>query len=236
MTSANRKRIQAVLAIAIAIAAVRTGIILYHRGHGAQAASRPVERPLDPDYYVSLKKLHAYDLKSLREGVAGHTVWAREGYRYVYYAFDPQRRRTDFTREAGTLGTIERLEVTDVVADRSPAPGQRQIMVVFSKDGRSYAVPVGAARGENYQIYADEVFFYDDPHQLYRHWPRPVWEAIERNEIMPGMNELQASFAAGVGVPEQSSDPAEKVVRYPRGGKPLTVIYRNGKAVSINQG
>jgi hypothetical protein len=37
-------------------------------------------------------------------------------------------------------------------------------------------------------------------------------------------------------VPEPSGDPAVKTVKYPNGGKPLIITYRNGKAADIKQG
>jgi hypothetical protein len=47
------------------------------------------------------------------------------------------------------------------------------------------------------------------------------------------MDELQATFAIGMGVPERSDDPAVKTVNYPNGGKPFVVTYRDGKAAKI---
>jgi hypothetical protein len=50
------------------------------------------------------------------------------------------------------------------------------------------------------------------------------------------MNELQADFAIGMGVPQQSMDSSTKTVKYPNGGKPLMIVYRNGKAAEIQAG
>jgi hypothetical protein len=36
-----------------------------------------------------------------------------------------------------------------------------------------------------------------------------------------------------MGTPERSDDPATKTVQYPNGGKPLSVTYRDGKAIDI---
>ena len=84
------------------------------------------------------------------------------------------------------------------------------------------------------QIYADQIFFYEDPRQLYGFWPQEIWQAIRDHEVKPGMNEIQADFAVGMGIPQpEGSDPDEKVVKYPNGGHPLTVTYRKGRAVKI---
>jgi hypothetical protein len=91
-------------------------------------------------------------------------------------------------------------------------------------------------KGGDYQIYSDEMLYIQDPHELYKHWPAEVWEAIGKHEVKPGMNELQADFAIGMGVPERSDDPTVKTVLYPNGGNPVSITYRNGKAAEIKPG
>jgi hypothetical protein len=164
-------------------------------------------------------------------------VWAKEGYRYTYYPYDAGRKRTDFAHEAGLLLPIERLEIKDVVTDIPVGTGnRRQVMAVFQKEGKSYAVPIGFETEGQYKIYSDEVFYVEDPHELYKQWPAEVWQAVAQHEVKPGMNELQADFAVGMGVPDAGASSEEKTVRYPDGGKPLVVIYRDGKAAEIRPG
>ncbi len=91
-------------------------------------------------------------------------------------------------------------------------------------------------KGNEYQIYSDEMLYIEDPHQLYKHWLADIWAAIERHEVRPGMNEIQVDFAIGMGVPERSDNPSVKTVKYPNGGKPLLITYRDGKAVEIKPG
>jgi len=110
------------------------------------------------------------------------------------------------------------------------------MMAVFQKDGKSYSVPIGFESDGQYKIYSDEMFFIEDPHELYKHWPPDVWQAVEQHEVKPGMNEMQADFAVGMGVPDAGNSSSEKTVRYPNGGKPLVVTYRDGKAVEIKAG
>ena len=110
------------------------------------------------------------------------------------------------------------------------------MMAVFEKEGKHYAVPIGSAKGSDYQFYSDEMLYIQDPHELYRHWTAEVWAAIAHHEVKPGMNELQADFAIGMGIPERSSDPSLKTVHYPNGGKPIRITYRDGKAVEIAAG
>jgi hypothetical protein len=39
-----------------------------------------------------------------------------------------------------------------------------------------------------------------------------------------------------MGIPEKSADDSVKTVNYPNGGKPLTIVYREGKAAEIKPG
>ena len=73
----------------------------------------------------------------------------------------------------------------------------------------------------------------EDPHQLYKHWPADVWQAVEQHQVKPGMNEMQAVFAIGMGRPDAGSSSDEKTVHYPNGGKPLVVVYHGDKAAEI---
>ena len=109
-------------------------------------------------------------------------------------------------------------------------------MAVFQKDGKSYAVPIGFENDGQYKIYSDEMFYVEDPHELYKYWPADVWQAIEQHEVKPGMDELQADFAVGMGVPDAGASSDDKTVRYPNGGKPLVVNYQGGKAGEIKAG
>jgi len=124
-----------------------------------------------------------------------------------------------------------------VVADIPVGAGnRRQVMATFQKEGKSYAVPIGFENEGQYKIYSDEIFYVEDPHDLYKHWPADVWQAIAQHEVKPGMDELQADFAVGMGVPDQGGGPDEKTVRYPNGGKPLVVSYRGRKVTEVKAG
>jgi hypothetical protein len=233
MTPELKQKIQLTLGAAILIAGVRTAYILYERHEAAQPVVTR-EAPLNADYYVVPKRLHAYDLQSAKE-LTKQPVWVKEGYRYTYYPYS--NHHADFKQEAGLLLPIEKLQITDVVTEATPGlPGQRQLLAVFEKDGKSYAVPIGSVKGSDYQIYSDEMLYIQDPHDLYKHWTAETWAAIEQHQVKPGMNELQADFAIGMGIPERSSDPqAVKTVNYPNGGHAVSITYREGKAAEIRQ-
>ena len=142
-----------------------------------------------------------------------------------------------FQHPAGTLGPIEKLDIKDVVIDRAPGSGSdKQVMAIFEKDGKRFAFPIGVVANGDYKIYSDDILFIQDPHELYKHWPADVWKLIDAHRMQPGMNELQASFAIGMGVPEGSGLSNPRIVDYPNHGHPLRVTYTNGKATQVQPG
>jgi len=240
VTPEAKQRIQLALVIALLAAGARTGFIFYKRHQDLVEAERQKQARnvgySNADYYVYPKKLHPYDLKSAKQ-LTEQPVWVKEGYRYAYYRYDPAANQVDFTHEAGLLLPIEQLTINNVVTAMPSGKGQqRQVMAVFAKDRKHYAVPIGVVADEQYSIYSDEMFFIENPRSLYKHWPQEVWQAVERHEVTPGMNELMADFAVGMGVPDAGATSYEKTVRYPDGGKPLIVVYRDGKAADIKAG
>jgi len=230
--SKNAKIIQLVLLVAI----VAAGIRLYFYFRDRQTAFAPEKKPevaLDPDYYVTPKKLHPQDLKDAKE-LTRQPVWVRDGYRYAYYAYSGH---SDFSKPAGTLGPLEKLAIKDVVLDRTPGSAtQKQVMAVFEKDGKRYAFPIGIDDNGNYKIYSDEMLFIQEPHELYKHWPADVWKDIDNHQVKPGMNEIQATFAIGSGAPEGTGLSNPRVVDFPDNGHPLRITFTNGKATDIQPG
>ena len=145
MSEQAKKRIQIALALAIVVAGARAAYILYQRHEDYVAAQKQQAAKnagySNAEYYVTPKKLYPFDLKSAKQ-LTDQPVWVKEGYRYTYYPYDAARKKVDFSPEAGLLLPIERLEIKDVVTDiPSGAGNRRQVMAVFQKDGKSYAVP-----------------------------------------------------------------------------------------------
>jgi hypothetical protein len=229
--SKNTKIVQAVLAVVLVVAGIRLYFTFRERTVSFVAPAK-TETALDPDYYVTPKKLHPQDLKDAKE-LAQQPTWVREGYRYVYYAADP---KIDMRHPSGTLGPIEKLQIQDVVMQGAPGSANRQVMAVFAKNGKRYAFSIGVEDKGTAEIYSDEMLFIQDPHELYKHWPADVWTAVDTHQVKPGMNELQASFAIGMGIPEGSGRTNPKVVNYPNKGHPVTVTYTDGKATEVKDG
>jgi hypothetical protein len=237
MSPEARKRVQSALLAALVVTSIRAGYIFYQRHEDRLTEERQKQARdvgySDPDYYVSPKKLYPYDVKSAKQ-LTQQPVWVKEGYRYAYYRYDAESKRVEFGHTAGLLGPIEKLAIADVVTATAPgAEPKLQVVAVFRKEDKTYAVPIGYEADGEYKIYSDDMFFVEDPHDLYNHWTPDVWQAVEQHQVKPGMNEMQADFAIGMGRPDAGSSSEEKTVHYPNGGKPLVVVYHAGKAAEI---
>jgi hypothetical protein len=184
---------------------------------------------------------HFEDVKDLE----GKNVWMKNGYTMPYFAY--AGGKADFKKRAGVIPPLQKLTVKKAIKAVVPADiddgishGQHQAMIVFTLPGdhkQEYATPVGAIDGSEEQYYDDLLFFYDDPHTIYTHWPKDVWAAIEAHQVKPGMNELQTRFALGQKI--QTDTPqteGNRTVTYDADGKKWTVTFQNDKATNIKQG
>jgi hypothetical protein len=228
-----KSKIQIILVLGIIVTGVLLGIILYERHEDNAKVVKKEAPPLNPDFYVSPRKLYPYDVKSAKQ-LTRQPVWVKVGYFYPFYAYDTAAHHTDFSHEAGKLLPLQKLEIKDVVSSVSPKTGGVQVLAVFTHAGKSYATPIAADRGGgDLKFYSDDMFFVEDPHQLYKHWPADIWQAIDQHQVKPGMTDMQADFAIGIGLMDPSSDSIDKKMNYPNGGKPLTITYHDGKAIDI---
>jgi len=184
---------------------------------------------------------HFEDVKDL----AGKSVWMKNGYTMPYFPYTGGR--VDFKKRVGVIPPLEKLDVKKAVEASVPkdvddgiSHGQKQALVVFTMKGdekQQYATPVGARDGGTEQYYDDLLFFYDDPHTIYTHWPKDVWGAVEAHQPKQGMNELQTRLAVGQKI--QTNDPraeGNRTVTYDADGKKWTVTFRNDKATEVKAG
>ncbi|HXM11952.1 MAG TPA: hypothetical protein VN946_18525 [Terriglobales bacterium] len=233
-----QKKLQIFLLVAIVVAGGRAAYVVYERHEAMKEDTAPKqERALNADYYVTPKRLHAYDLTSAREQLMQQPVWVKYGDQLTYYPYNAARHKTDFAHEAGTLAPLQKLAIQDVVADVAPqVPGTKQVVACFLLEGKAYAVPIGAEKEGDFKLRAGDIFYIEDPRDLYKHWPAAVWQKIDAHEVQSGMSELQASFAIGMGIPEGSGDYGSRTLHYPNAGKPLVITFENDKAVEIKPG
>ena len=235
------RTVQIVLAVALVAAGARLALI-YHSRHAPdereeqrKRAQAEAAKNFNPDYYVVPKKLHLYSVKDAKAQLSNQTVWVRDGYYHTYFPYDPGRHRVDFDRDAGLLPPLQKLQIVDVI-QAVPRQGVPQVMAVFEKEGKHYAFSLGSVEKGDARIYADDILFYQDPHELYKHWSADMWQAIDQHQVKNGMDELQVALAIGPGRPQASNNSSQQEVLYPNDGKPVVVVFRNGKVAEIRQG
>ena len=230
-------------AVVVVLAVGGEGAYLYHRNHADQAeAPARAEYKSDPDDLVYLKHEHPMNLKD-EKNLKGQTLWMSAGGQLDYYPYNGHA--VDYAHTQGVLLGAEPIVVADAVEATAPKSaafripqGDKQVLLVFTKpgDARQYAVPVGFRTGTDYSLSTDDIFFYQDPRQLFSYWGPQVWAAIDAHKAIAGMTEREVQMALG-----QVSDPSgdtigERSVTYDDQGHPKVVVFRGGKAVSIVDG
>jgi hypothetical protein len=247
MDSDLKKKIQISVLVFVVIAAIRVGFILYARRDTGAGPKKPeTTYSSNLDDYVTPHKIFPYNVESAKKELVGKPLWIKTGNILPYYAYDAASHSVNFKKKAGLLPPLAKLQVKDVVLQRESValkPGQisvvqKQIMAVFEKEGApgAFAVSFGLNTGDDYSFSANEVFFFEDPHQLYKHWPADTWSAIEQHEAKQGMSELQASFALGTDISSDGVEYGNRTIEYANAGKPVTVVFEKNKAVTVTPG
>lgn len=199
------------------------------------------ERQLTQDDVVQPRKLYIDDLKSAK-ALMGKTVWVQSGYSLDYYPY--AGHRVDFAHRAGFLPGAQPLAIEDIITQKVPADvatrvpaGDKQVLAVFKmpNDPKEYATGIGFIKGSDSTYYCDQIFYYDDPRQMYNFWGPKVWAAIDQHQAIAGMNELQTAMALGVVQQSESSDIGNRTVDYDAGGKKWSVTFEKDKATAIKQ-
>ena len=242
MKSSWWRRIQLVLGLLLVAATLRVALIFYQRSQ-PMATRKPPERPssykITDDDYVTPPKVFPYDLKSANKELSGKVVWVRAGNQLPYYSYSAPTRQAALGHKAGLLAPLEKLEIKEFVLQNGPqSPRQKQIMMIFSKVGDRvpYGTPAGIEEQGHYTFYVNDAFFLKDPHELYKHWPPEIWNAIDHHQVQPGMSELQAGFALGTSASAGSGDIGNRRMEYTNAGNPVTVTFSDNKAVKVEQG
>jgi hypothetical protein len=220
------RRIQAFLIVAIILAGLRTAWVLYERHSAAHPPEVNREESeaagLDPDTLVFIRTSHIIDLPGLHR-LIGKTVWVRNGWIYPNW----QVSGGHVTSDNGTLPPLLPLHVREVLTGRTRYG--RGVFLAFDTSAGERAIQIGsldAAGAPDLQL--DNMFFFDDPHQLYSHWSKDVWDLVDRHEVKTGMNMLQAQYSLGVGKLE-NGEGGNATMIFPRGGRALEVAFSGGK-------
>ncbi len=233
------QKISVATLLVAAIFGIRVYFVWKERHEPVVVKNQRQDRPLTDDDVVQPRKLYIDDLKSAKT-LIGKTIWIQAGYELDYYPYSSHS--VVFAHKAGVLPSIQAMDIKDVVLAKAPAGlvsrvphGDKQVYAVFTMpgDAKQYATAIGYEQGSDSTYYCDDVFYYDDPHQLYKHWPADVWQAVDQHQPKAGMNELQTAMALGVMQQSDSSSYGDRSVTYDAGGKKWSVSFQHNKATTV---
>jgi|tagenome__1003787_1003787.scaffolds.fasta_scaffold20910632_1 hypothetical protein len=237
MTPELKSRIQIFLVVLLVLAAGRVAYIFHERNSAANTRKAEDEsRALTSDEYVVPKKFYAHDLASAK-ALVGKPVWVKQGYGNLVYPVP--NSAPDLNRGTASLLPLERLQVKDVTLRSAPASwnapsGESELLAICARpQGSSVAVPIGSARNGEFHLQVNDIFYIQDPHQLYAHWGENTWKSIDAHQAKPGMNELQVNFALGAPQSAGGGDYGDRTLVYSNGGSPVSVSFSNDKATEI---
>jgi len=213
---------------------------IHHRNVEDETATvaKP-EYKSDPDDLVFLKQEHPMLLKDAKD-LKGRTLWVSAGGQMDYYPVSGGH--VDFAHSQGVLLSAEQIVAKDAVEQVAPAKtairipaGDKQVLLVFTKaaDTKEFATPIGYKQGGDYTFETDQIFFYDDPHQLYSYWGPAVWKAIDAHQAIPGMSERQVQMALGQVSKPDGDKVGDRIVTFDDQGHPKRVTFVNNKATAI---
>jgi hypothetical protein len=231
-----------VLAVGVQIA------YLEHRNHQAEAPPKDpyADVKLDDDDAVAYN-LHKERPDSLKDErtMIGRTLWMSAGGQMDYYR--ATGHHVDYAHPIGTIAGATPMLIKDVFEQMPPRTGpavfripagQRHVLLAFtlpqSPDPKTlYALPVGHVEDGRYDLLNDELFFYTDPHTLYKHWGPDTWAHIDKHEVVLGMNETQAMMALGEVLKPSNFTKGERTIEFDNNGHPVTVEFVKNKAVHV---
>jgi hypothetical protein len=217
------------------------GEILYlrHERNKPMVIKASEREVIAEDDLVFLKKKRPDTVKDIKD-LKGSTLWVSAGGQLEYYPF--VGHAVQYGKSAGTLLGVEQLVVQDAVEQVAPKAatfripgGDKQVLLVFTKPGdpKEFAVPVGYRQAGQYTFYTDEIFFYDDPHELYKHWGPEIWKAVDTHQVILGMNERQVELALGQVSKSTSNDYGNRMVVFANLGKPMAVTFVKNKVTAF---
>ena len=238
MQNGAKAAIGATVVLILAVG-VRVGLI-YRERNAPDKTVKPAAREVIPeDDLVYLKQKRPTSLADVKE-LKGSTVWVSAGGQLEFYPY--VGHVAQYGKSAGTLLGAEPLVVKDMVEQVAPKSatfripgGDKQVLMVFTRanDSKEYAVPVGYRQAGQYTFYTDEVLFYDDPHELYKHWGPEIWKAVDAHQVILGMNERQVELSLGQVSKSTSKDYGNRMVVFANLGKPMAVTFVNNKVTAF---
>jgi hypothetical protein len=212
--------------------------VFKHRQNPGVVQQHPAEQLTQDDVAVVRMEFHQHFEDTL--DLQGKSVWMKNGYSMPYYPWGAGR--VEFTKPAGLIPADQRLDVKKIIKTAVPPAvsdniqhGARQAMAVFALPGGTaqFATPIGYMEGNQEAYFSDLLFYYDDPHTIYSHWPKDIWAAIDAHQVKPGMSELQVRTAIGMKAQYQGQKEGDRTATYDVNGRHYTITFAKNQATNI---
>ena len=238
MESGKKAAFAASVILVLAVG-IRVGLI-YRERHAPAVVKAPEREVIAADDLVFLKQKRQSSMSDLKD-LYGTTVWVSAGGQLEYYPLSGHT--VLYAKPAGTLMGAQELKIKGAVEQVAPKAatfriegGDKQVSLIFTlagADGKEFAVPVGYRKDGQYTFLADEIFFYDDPHVLYKHWGPEIWKAVDAHQVILGMNERQVELSLGQVSKSTSKDYGNRMVVFANMGKPMAVTFVKNKVTAM---
>ena len=227
------------LLIVLTIGGIYLGIVWKRRQNPGVIPKDNTRQTLSKDDLVVMREFFPSHFEGTLR-LEGTTVWMKNGYVMPYFPYSGGR--VLFAKRAGVIPAAQRMEIKKIIKATVPtnvedkiAHGSRQAFAVFALPGSTalYATPIGTMQGSEEGYYTDLLFYYDDPHTIYDHWPKEVWTAVDAHQVKPGMSEVETRMAIGRNLHPSGGKEGDRTVTYDQDGKHWTVSYVKNQATEI---
>lgn len=206
--------VSVLLKITLVVCVIYVAGVFLQRAWRAPLGPEPQRKvEIHDDQYVQPIGTHISSFETASSKLPGMELWTREGWRWE---LEPGGR---------LLEPLEKVTPTRVFR----RDGEVWMEI---EGGGSLPITMGG------RFVVDDLFFSQDPRELYDHWTDEEWAMVERHEIQEGMSETQVGFALGFGrVISASASSPVRVVEYTAaeqaGVAPVRVRFRDFDAESI---
>jgi hypothetical protein len=235
----NWKIMAITLLITLLIGGSYLFIVWRRRQAPGVTSQNDARQTLSKDDLVVMREFFLNTFEATRR-LEGTTVWMKNGYTMPYFPYT--NGHVVFVKRVGVVPAAQRMEIKKIVKTAVPhgiedrmEHGSRQAFAVFALQGNAalYAMPIGYMQDNQEAYYCDLIFYYDDPHTIYDHWPKEVWAAVDAHQVKPGMSEAETRMAIGQDLQTDGSKEGDRTVTYNQDGKHWIVTYAKNQAIAI---
>ena len=181
--------------------AIRVGYLWYERSRPLKLpASRQVTlRKVDPDYLVVIPRFKVVDMADAQT-LNGKTLWVKGGYKAEFVLVDCKRHKP-VDEERVRLPPMTEIHVNMVFECANAKTKTDEVFLSITREGRVLAVRIGLfdERLGIYRFDLDDLFYLQNPRQLYSHWAAETWLNVETHQIRPQMTYAQVALSLGSG-------------------------------------